>query len=76
MKTNQEGTIAGLKESATSNEDFMRKLAQMETGEISNESMENIDGGLYTVSSVFRIPFIYGIIINFDKTFGTNVAKF
>jgi hypothetical protein len=69
MKTNQEGTVAGLKASATSKEDFMRKLAQMETGEISAESLKKIDGGLLTTTSVFYIPFIWGIVVNFENQF-------
>ncbi|GGB82240.1 hypothetical protein [Dyadobacter sediminis] len=72
MKTNQEGIVAGLKASAASNEDFMRKLAQMETGEISPESQEKIDGGIYATSSVYRVPFIWGIIINIEKTLNLN----
>jgi hypothetical protein len=75
MKANQEGIVADLKASATSKEDFMRKLAQMETGEISPESMEKIDGGLYTTVPVYRIPFIWGIIVNIEKLPGINVLQ-
>lgn len=72
MKANQEGIVADLKASATSKEDFMCKLAQMETGEISPESQKKIDGGVYSTNSVYRIPFIWGIIINIDKTLNVN----
>ncbi|KAA6439392.1 hypothetical protein FEM33_14120 [Dyadobacter flavalbus] len=72
MKANQEGIVADLKASATSKEDFMRKLAQMETGEISPEFQEKIDGGVYSTLPVYRIPFIWGIIINIDKTLNFN----
>jgi hypothetical protein len=45
MKNKTQETVSDLKASATSKEDFMRKLAQMETGEISQESLSKIDGG-------------------------------
>jgi hypothetical protein len=71
MKANNESAVASLKASATSNEDFMSKLAQLETGEISQESMENIEGGAFLPTTSFlRPPFILGILI--DKTIFTQ----
>jgi hypothetical protein len=46
MKNKTQETVSNLKGSATSKEDFMRKLAQMETGEVlATETLAKINGG-------------------------------
>ncbi|WP_254562664.1 hypothetical protein [Dyadobacter diqingensis] len=55
MTNKTQETVSGLKGSATSKEDFMRKLAQMETGEISDEALAKIDGGISFPGAVFGL---------------------
>lgn len=60
MKKSTQETVSQLKQSATSKEDFMRQLAQLETGEIAEETLAKIDGG--KVPSVGESPIILPVL--------------
>lgn len=65
MKKSVQETVNSLKEASASKEEFMRQLASLETGELSDDAKEKVSGG-----ALPSLPIILGLIFDTAKGVG------